>query len=384
MPAQKHMIMAGKNFVLSLVFVNFFFVQTHAQDSTRVFLPEISYTGDLFNNLTGGIQTGIGYLGMVNLKLTTHPWKGGNLFINVANTHGAEPSADYLGDYQVASNIEAGEHTYLQELWFRQVWEKVEVTIGLQDLNVDLVNTNYGTLFSNSSFGVLPTVSGNIPAPIFPLTSLGISTRWQLSKKISVHAAVYDGAPTDFEDNPYNLRWQLSKDDGFLLFTELQHEIVIKSLPGRLKAGVYLHQHLNKANDHIGRRDSVYRNNHGYYLMGEQEIWNGAAHKSLGLFIQLGFSPKRVNYNYYYAGAGVNYTGLLSRECRDVAGLAVAHDGLRGGAGKETAIELTYRFPLFRFLFLQPDIQYIINPAGTSEHLENCLAATLRFEVVFK
>ena len=32
-------------------------------------------------------------------------WKGGELFINAANTHGGEPSASFIGDYQVASNI---------------------------------------------------------------------------------------------------------------------------------------------------------------------------------------------------------------------------------------------------------------------------------------
>jgi len=30
-------------------------------------------------------------------------------------------------------------------------------------------------------------------------------------------------------------------------------------------------------------------------------------------------------------------------------------------------------------MILQPDIQYIINPAGTGQKLDNCLAAILRF-----
>ena len=218
--------MSEKLLLITIVSLFYYtaFAQTSIQDSSNRFSPEIAYTGDIVNNLSGGLRTGTSYLGMINLRLTTRLWKGGSFFVNAANTHGAEPSARYLGDYQVASNIEAGDHTYLQELWLQQSWKHVEVTLGLQDLNVDLANTAYGTLYLNSSFGVLPTVSGNIPAPIFPLTSLGICARWRLSEKITLHTAAFDGAPTDFEENPHNLKWHLSSRDGFLFFTELQHE----------------------------------------------------------------------------------------------------------------------------------------------------------------
>ena len=116
--------------------------------------------------------------------------------------------------------------------------------------------------------------------------------------------------------------------------------------------------------------------------MGEQQIWQGSHNnRNLGLFIQLGFSPKKTNSIYYYTGAGLNFAGLFNRNGTDVAGLAFAHAGMRDGTGSETSIELTYRFPVFSFLYLQPDFQYIINPAGTGEKLDNCLAAMLRFGV---
>ena len=131
-------------------------------------------------------------------------WKGTFVYVNAANTHGAMPSAELLGDMQVASNIEAGNHTYIQELWIKQAFKNLELTAGLQDLNVEFAASEYGAMFLNSSFGILPIVSGNIPAPIFPLTSLGLTAKWNILKNTTLLAAVYDGSPSDFDYNPYN------------------------------------------------------------------------------------------------------------------------------------------------------------------------------------
>ena len=84
-----------------------------------------SYIGDNFNNITGGIKTGSVYLGMANLVVLfdfqqAGLWKGAQFYINAANTQGASPSAELLGDLQVASNIEAGNHSYVQEFWLKQ------------------------------------------------------------------------------------------------------------------------------------------------------------------------------------------------------------------------------------------------------------------------
>jgi porin len=343
------------------------------------FTPEISYIGDIVNNISGGITTGTKYLGMANFNIEVKFPTKVTLYIHLANTHGAEPSAELFGDYQVVSNIEAGNHTYLQEFWFRKSWEKLIITAGIQDLNVDVANTTCSALYLNSSFGILPTVSGNIPAPIFPLTSLGISSRWQITSKTCLHIAAFDGVPTDFNDNPHNLNWHLSRDDGFLFFTEFKHETNFGKLPGSIKSGLYLHQHLSKQSA-VTDSDTSYRNNNGLYLLGEQQFWQ-KENKSLGVFIQLGYSPKKVNASRDYVGAGLNCAGLFNSRGEDVLGIAFAHDGLHIFPGKETTVELTYQFPVFSFMFLQPDFQYIINPAGTGQKLDNCLAATLRFEV---
>ena len=89
--------------------------------------------------------------------------------------------------------------------------------------------------------------------------------------------------------------------------------------------------------------------------------------KALGLFAQLGYSPSDVSTNNYYIGLGTNYTGLFSEKGSDILGLAVAHQHFTDGLSSETTIELTYHYQLTKNIFIQPDIQYVINPAGTGE-----------------
>lgn len=373
--------------LILLISVNFL----SAQDSIfhrKPFDFEASYTGENFNNLTGGIKRGSSYLGMVNVSFgfdteKARFWKGGNFFVSAANTHGATPSGDLTGDFQVASNIEAGNYTFLQELWYKHSFGAFEITAGLQDMNVDFVTSEYGNYFNNSSFGIIPTISVNIPAPIFPLTTLGASVKWKISDRLTWLGAVFDGCPTDFEDqNPYNLRWKFDSADGVLAVTEVQLTSPEDKLPYTHKLGFFLH------NSHLvvdeNGADSVYQNNHGFYYIADQTIWQSdSSNRKIGAFLQLGLTPKAFNFNNHYVGVGVNYFGLFKKNGEDALGLAVAYARIESYAGNETTIELTYHFPITPRIYIQPDFQYIINPGGLEHHLDNSLAFALRFGLSF-
>ena len=57
--------------------------------------------------------------------------------------------------------------------------------------------------------------------------------------------------------------------------------------------------------------------------------------------------------------------------------------GPPGGQDYETVIELTYRIDLHQgAVFIQPDLQYIIQPGGTS-HIENALVLGTQIGINF-
>lgn len=343
-----------------------------------------SYKGEFASNLKGGIKTGSTYLGLADLFLEFDTenaglWKGGTFMVHGANTHGGEPSADLIGDFQVVSNIEAGDHTFLYELWYCQTFGNLHTTIGLQDLNVEFANSEFGGLFINSSFGIHSVIADNIAAPIFPLTSPGITICWEAAKRLNLKTALYKGSPIDFEDNPHNLKWDLNYSDGLLWVAEADLHCTNKEgCTETIKVGTFFHQHKSNLTD-SGDLESDY----GFYLSGDHRIspindyGNG-----LSVFYQLGVSPR--NNNVAYIGSGIHYTGLFSPKGKDTFGLAMAKAVMNKDAGKdETTFELTYKLQLNKYFYLQPDIQYVVNPRGTDMTLDNALVGLFRLGLDF-
>jgi porin len=346
-----------------------------------------SYKGDLVSNFHGGIATGTTYLGLADLFIHFDAekaglWKGAEFLVHGANTHGGEPSNDLIGDFQVVSNIEAGNHTFLYELWFKQMISNISATIGLQDLNVEFANSEVGSLFLNSSFGVVSVLSDNILAPIFPITSPGITFCWAKSEKLNLKTALYNGSPVDFESNPYNLNWNLFHSQGFLWISESQFWWKGKhDNNNALKAGFFYHQHNEENVVENAETGEELTHDYGIYLVSDHHIFSNERH-SLSVFYQIGVSPR--NDNYAYLGLGCAYSGLFSKKGRDVLGLAIANGMLTKERGRdETTFELTYNIQLTNHMYIQPEMQYVVHPAGTEVTLENATVGLVRLGLEF-
>lgn len=346
-----------------------------------------SYKGDFVTNFNGGIKTGSVYLGLADLFLSFDTekagfWNGGEFMVHGANSHGGEPSATLIGDFQVVSNIEAGNHTFLYELWYKQRFSKVTATIGLQDLNAEFAASEVGSLFINSSFGICSVISDNILAPIFPVTSPGITLNWEKSDRFSLKTALYRGCPIDFDNNPYNIKWDLNHLSGMLWVTEGQFSWSKPENRNQVvKTGVFLHQHCPE--DEIinsGTREKL-TYDFGAYLLGDHQLCNRESH-CFNVFYQLGVSPR--NDNFCYLGAGCSYTGLLSKKGADCLGLAMAKGMLTKERGQdETTFELTYKVQISDQIYLQPEMQYVVNPGGTDLQLKNATVGLVRLGLEF-
>jgi len=380
-----------KLFALSL----FSICLSFGQENNSPVNIEASYVGEGFSNFSGGIKTGRTYLGKMNLGLgfnTTNAgfWENGEFLIKVENTHGGNPSADFISDVQIASNLENGDYTYLFELWYKQQLGKLIMQFGLIDLNADYLVAEHGGLFFNSSFGIQPSASMNMPAPIFPMSSLGLNLKYNLNKSLTLQTGIWDGDPGNLDDNPYNTAWSLSSNQGFLSATELhfKHGISDNSYNGIIKLGFLYHS--AEFTDLINSVPPT-SGNMELHLIAEQTIISKPQGKKgkLNAFTQVGFTPNdKINTFPFFLGGGINYTGILFNDAGDVFGLAFAYapiskhivDNTQGMIGAETTIELTYAFPLMDKITIQPDLQYIINP-GVNENIDNAFVGLLRIVI---
>ncbi len=356
--------------ILLIYITGSFSVYAQEKSKESAWQYNASYTGDFVGNMSGGIKTGGTYLGFATIGIgfdfeKANFWKGGSVFVKGGNTHGGTPSATLIGDYQTVSNIEAGNHTFVQEMWYKQVIKNFEIIFGVQDLNANFAVCDFACNFLNSSFGVQSTFSSNLTIPIFPLTSLGLSAKWDISDRFSWMAAVYDGNITDWENNPYNLNWSVS-DGSFLYVSEFVWDKPFsKNLDGNIKFGGYYH---NKDEE-----------NYGFYAAINQIVWR-KEEKQIETFLQLSASSPNINNNFFYTGVGCNLIKFFLPKYEDVLGLGIAHAHFTNSNNRhETVIELTYKLQFGEHIFVQPDLQYIVNPSGTEEKLPNAFVGILRF-----
>jgi porin len=92
--------------------------------------------------------------------------------------------------------------------------------------------------------------------------------------------------------------------------------------------------------------------------------------QGLSLFGAVIYAPQqRINPFPYFASAGASYRGLVPGRDKDTAGFALYYGGFSRhlpGQTYELVLEWTYAIAVARWLTVQPDLQYVINPGGRS------------------
>lgn len=377
-------------YYLLFLSVSSFCVQGQSQPDW--FNLETSITGDFIRNLKGGIKTDFAYIGMEELSFTFDLekiglWQGGEIFLHGLNTHGSSPSQDFVGDLQVSSNIESGDYVGFYEYYLKQSVGDFEFVFGQHDLNSEFAGTEYGGTFLNSSFGITPTMSLNVPVSIYPMATLAFIAKYTTRTYHSFKLGIYDGYPGDSESNRYNLQPNISLGEGFLCIGEYEKSYFVNGLPELYKLGAYYH-----TSDFINYRDTLQtlKGNFGIYLVSDFVLWSGFNHPDsyLGLFVQGGIAPEGINQADYYLGAGIHLNGILPNRFNDAIGFAFAYVNMSKPFRKitpdllpgEMALEFTYKIHVFENYFIQPNIQYIINPGATTNQ-SNALVASMRFNV---
>lgn len=350
---------------------------------------------DFFNNFTGGIDKGGGYLGEADMGLTfdsdkTGWWKGGEFFIQGMNTHGKNPSANVTGDFQTFSNIDAENHVALYEAWYCQHFfdDKFSVIFGQLDMNADFSISDNAMNFINSSFGVIPTLSLNNSLSIFPLLSLGAGLKLKFWKKFAFQTAVYNGNSGDFTTNPNAVNWKFSKSYGYYSISELHLYNKKDTIStGTYKFGFFYHSGQYYKWENV----DTLACNYGFYLIADQMLIPKDAMYENGLngFVQASFFPSDRNFLTLYLGGGLRYHGPWKKRKYDDFGIAFAYSNVSDKyvnlspdilLRHETAIELMYSYRFNENIRVQPEFQYVINP-GAIILLKNTLVGLIRFHI---
>ncbi len=159
---------------------------------------------ELWANGTGGLRRGVVYNGLTTGSVSFDleklvGWQGATFFVNAYQIHGRGPSGNLVGNSQIVSNIEATDDTKLYQLWLEQqlLNGRLTIRIGQEGANDQMMITQYGALFLNSSFGFPGLPAADLPSggPNYPIAAPFVRAQLQATNEITLVGAVFNGDP---------------------------------------------------------------------------------------------------------------------------------------------------------------------------------------------
>lgn len=379
--------------------------------------PFATLTGEAWGNVSGGLQQ----RGWANslldfgVELDTGKlgwWQGGTFLVQahwVENLRNDVCFSDYTGGFNPVSNIEAGDHLRVFNLFYRHSWrdDAVVLKVGQIAVDDDFMGSDYAGLFLNSAFGAMPSqvgtplatsCGGHPPFPIYSVAAPGLFLRVQPFESFYSQVGLYYGQPGFDERSNYGFDWASESGFELGLFWESGYTYKVADRSATLRLG--LSHHTGPVDDFSkppGESTDTPQTVPNFYAIHDlQLLTDGEGKTVLGLFARGGITPDPdLSMIAWYADAGLNWFAPLPGRPDDVAGVGVSFTrfgeafrqstGPNGVAADETTVELTYKAQLTRWLAMQADVQFLFNPAvnPSSNSRETATVLGLRAEITF-
>jgi len=263
--------------------------------SDRGFTPYAVWTGEIFGNMSGGLERGtdiealLEFGAHIDLEKATG-WHGAEIHLSgLWIQSGRDLSADYVGNFDEVSNIAGRDTLRLYDAYLELAFAggEFEVKLGQLTLDSDFMLSANSSLFLNASFGVLAIESANTPAPIYPIAALGGFARWAATEGLSFQVGVYDGDGGTEKTNRNGVDYRFGKAEGVALFAEAAIDTALLGRDGTYKFGGYYHS--GRFVD-FENGDAEW-GNYGLYVVLDQVLVGTRDSSRLAAFFRAGISP---------------------------------------------------------------------------------------------
>ena len=386
-----------------------------------------NFTTDICGNPSGGLKQRTTYSGFLDIALALDfekftPIKG--MALTVSN---------YLASGNNLSNA-VGNFYGVQEIYAPGNYYLGEIDLS-QSLFNDTVTLEIGRLFAGDVFASSPlwlyyvnggindhlgAISSNIFFPAFQVAAWAARVSYEPNEQWHFIAGMYNADPNVAGVDKHGADFDFSTNDGYLAIGQLTYKNYKKNdknnLPGSICFGGYYES--SKFTD-IADPSKVHRGTYGLYMIFDQMIYRGdwpefegphymrsdahyaeraknAYHpqtaitadrpKGLTLWGAAYIAPQEnINTQTYQLTGGLMYQGLPPNRDHDVTAFCVIvghfSDKL-SGQGIETILEINHRVQAGPWLYITPDIQYVINPNG-EDGIRDALVLGLEISATF-
>lgn len=368
-------------------------------------VPGGFYVFDLLRNPTGGLDQTTAYAGRVqfDLSLNLNRLLGarGLAFDVAASWSYGTNLSESIGNVFQVGEVYSGRTVELSRLFLEQTLANSKLYLKL------------GRVSAANDFAILPAniyyvnaaINGNplsIPLndPGFfadPVAQWGLRFLIKPSDLFWVRVAAYNPDPSVGDEGNHGLDFSFNPANGVLAMAEISFRPKIRAggeeYGGLYKVGVY---HDSSDFEYLDDPFRTSSGQYGYYLMGEQDLFHEAgdpievefrpffgrhiirtetpldtpfSHQGLTSWFVVARSPREeISTMPVYVAGGLLYRGLFKHRDTDRAGVAVYYGRFSDRLPRQTdeiVIELNYGIHPTAWLYVTPDIQYVINPGGS-------------------
>jgi porin len=379
--------------------------------------PFWDWTGIGSGNPTGGVKQGFtlvddSFFGVYLDLEKMSGWHGAKLTISGVNRDGRGLTNHYIfSQYNVQQSV-GGQNIFFyqlclqQKLWNDKVLLKVGRFAASDDINASPI---YGNYVNNGIDGDIRNVLFDTQFSAYPFATWAGLVRVDPNKRFNAQFGVYQTWSGIFDNNGNGIEWSIRSGDGVILMTQFawtpefsKAQVATKngvSSAGKGRPGHYWVGATYspwKGFSQFGRPDKV-ANSYGFYVHGDQMVYQEKPGSDQGLTVWAasGFYPQdNISIVPYQVNVGLIYKGLFPKRDDDRTLFGVIYGRFsrdyaltmeaagNGYPTYESVIEGGHRFQLSKFAFLQPDIQWVINPSGTGK-IPNALVMGAEMGITF-
>ena len=387
----------------------------------------VTYTTDLAGNPVGGMEQGFTYTDNIafGVKLDLEKlvgWRGATFTIAATDRNGDSLSQDFIGNQFTVQQIYGGQTIILTDLYLTQrFWdEKAEIKAGRFSAGDDFASSPLYWLYMNNGIDGNPqALPVNASFSAYPWASWAARLRVEPSPDWNAMFGMYQVSGRTFARNLNGLNMDFAPTDGIMFVGQVgwtpeffksrvqrvptEREEAedlwdpdggMHGMPGHYWFGGYYSTW--SLYPQFGSEQTA-ANAYGFYWHGDQMVYQESPGSDQGLILWTAFvlSPQQnIAKLPFQWNSGIVYQGLLPGRDNDSAIFGLAYGNFSADYGQaglaydgdavsyEMALEWGYRIQFNRFFYVQPDVQYIIQPGGTGS-IPNALVLGAQIGVTF-
>ena len=390
-----------------------------------------SYTNNIAGNPVGGMTQSFAYADNFSFGMQLDfekliKWQGLTLTVSALDRNGSNLSARNIGNQFTVQQVYGTETVVFYALVLEQrlLEDKLGIKLGRFSTGDDFASSPLYWLYMNNGIDGNPqALPVNTAFTSYPASVWGARLRVDPSPEWFAMGGIYQATSLNLYRD-HGLDWSINNSDGVLMIGQVgwtpeffkkpaaaskpsdgkslaegktvrpvSPDAGMQGLPGHYWFGAYYSPWQFAQ---FGSTETA-SNSYGFYWHADQMVWQEEPGSDQGLTLWSAFvlSPQQnISKLPFQVNSGIVYKGLAPTRDNDVTMLGFVYgnfsDDYAGtvaatGAGTpsyEIALEAGYRIQVTKFAYIQPNVQWIINPGGTG-NIPNALVLGAQMNVTF-